>query len=91
VAGKVRKLTSLAIALTVVCLVAASFPQFNVVSPTPVMANPDTSVPNAAGADCYLAKPFSYQELAARVKALFRRYEWSNEKNYKEATQQPSA
>ena len=40
-AGKVRKLTSLAIAFTVVCLVAASFPQFNVVSPAPVLANPD--------------------------------------------------
>jgi len=45
----IRKLTSLAIAFTVVCLVAASFPQLNIVSPAPVMANPDTAGPNAAG------------------------------------------
>jgi len=44
-----------------------------------------------AGADCYLAKPFAYLELVARVKSLLRRYEWSNGKNYKEATQHPSA
>ena len=45
-AGKVRKLTSLAIAFTVVCLVAASFPQLNVISPTPVMATAVNVVPN---------------------------------------------
>jgi len=33
-----------------------------------------------AGADFYLVKPFGYLELAARVKALLRRHEWSNEK-----------
>jgi len=44
-----------------------------------------------AGADFYLVKPFGYLELVARVKALLRRYEWSNGKNYKEATQHPSA
>ena len=36
--GIIRKLSSLAIAFTVVCLVAVSFPQFNVLTPTPVMA-----------------------------------------------------
>ncbi len=44
-----------------------------------------------AGADFYLVKPFAYLELAARVKSLLRRYEWSNEKNYKEVIQYPSA
>jgi len=44
-----------------------------------------------AGADFYLERPFGYLELVARVKALLRRYEWSNGKNYKEATQHPSA
>ena len=44
-----------------------------------------------SGADCYLAKPFAYLELAARVKSLLRRYEWSNGKNYKEVIQYPSA
>jgi DNA-binding response OmpR family regulator len=33
-----------------------------------------------AGADFYLQKPFGYRELAARVKALLRRHEWSNRK-----------
>ncbi len=33
-----------------------------------------------AGADFYLVKPFGYLELAARVRALLRRYEWSNRK-----------
>ena len=33
-----------------------------------------------SGADCYLAKPFGYLELAARVKALLRRHEWTREK-----------
>ena len=33
-----------------------------------------------SGADCYMAKPFGYLELAARVKALLRRHEWSNKK-----------
>ena len=42
-----------------------------------------------AGADFYLVKPFGYLELVARVKALLRRYEWSNGNNYKEATQHP--
>jgi two-component system KDP operon response regulator KdpE/two-component system response regulator VicR len=32
------------------------------------------------GADFYLVKPFGYLELVARVKALLRRYEWSNGK-----------
>jgi len=44
-----------------------------------------------AGADFYMAKPFGYLELVARVKALLRRYEWSNGKNYKEVIQHPSA
>ena len=44
-----------------------------------------------AGADFYLVKPFGYLELVARVKALLRRYEWSNGKNYKEVIQYPSA
>ena len=30
-----------------------------------------------SGADCYLAKPFHHSELAARVKAILRRYAWS--------------
>ncbi len=34
----------------------------------------DKTVGFSAGADDYLAKPFSYAELAARVKALIRRY-----------------
>jgi len=37
-----------------------------------------------AGADFYMAKPFGYLELVARVKAILRRYEWTNGKNYKE-------
>ena len=40
-AGKIRKLTSLAIAFTVVCLVAAGLPQFHVVTPLVVLASPD--------------------------------------------------
>ena len=44
-----------------------------------------------AGADFYLERPFGYLELIARVKALLRRYEWSNVKNYKEVIQYPSA
>ena len=44
-----------------------------------------------AGADFYLERPFGYLELVARVKALLRRYEWSNGKNYKEVIQYPSA
>ena len=36
------------------------------------------------GADFYLVKPFSYVELVARVKALLRRYEQTNNKNHKE-------
>ena len=43
-----------------------------------------------AGADFYLERPFGYLELVARVKALLRRYEWSNGKNYKEVIQYPS-
>jgi len=47
-AGKIRKLTSLAIAFTVVCLIAAGLPQFHVVTPLVVLASPDevTVVPN---------------------------------------------
>ena len=37
-----------------------------------------------AGADFYLVKPFSYVELVARVKALIRRHEHTNNKNNKE-------
>jgi len=33
-----------------------------------------------AGADFYLVKPFGYLELVARVRALLRRYEWTNRK-----------
>jgi len=44
-----------------------------------------------AGADFYMVKPFGYLELVARVKAILRRYEWTNGKNYKEFIQHPSA
>ena len=44
-----------------------------------------------AGADFYMVKPFGYLELVARVKAILRRYEWTNGKNYKEVIQHPSA
>ena len=30
-----------------------------------------------SGADCYLARPYHNAELAARVKALLRRYTWN--------------
>ena len=33
-----------------------------------------------AGADFYLVKPFGYLELVARVRALLRRYEWTDRK-----------
>jgi len=42
------------------------------------------------GADFYLVKPFGYLELVARVRALLRRYEWTNRKNDKEGTDHPS-
>jgi len=37
------------------------------------------------GADFYLVKPFGYLELVARVKALLRRYEQTQNKNNKES------
>ncbi len=51
-AEKIRKLTSLAIAFMVACLVVAGFPQFDVVTPPVVLASPgvETLRPNAVGA-----------------------------------------
>ena len=49
-AGKIRKLPLLATAFMVVCLVAAGFLQFYVITPLMALASTDTVVPNAKGA-----------------------------------------